>query len=106
MTRAHGGSRGNKQIKKAPTHCRRNQGVEEKNAGQSRVKSVDTDTVRQRFSNSAVCAFLASIAATVSLPSGNRTGGLGTSMKSISVSASFDGSPGCAWFTPAANVRI
>lgn len=57
-------------------------------------KSVEAETLRQsaRIAASATC--LASIAATVSLPSGRRTGGLGASTNRISTSASFAGSPG------------
>jgi hypothetical protein len=48
---------------------------------------------------------LASMAATVSLPSGSRTGGFGASAKAISTSASLEGSPGWLWLRPPATVR-
>src|SRR6516162_7385514 len=68
-------------------------------------KSVDSETLRhsERMRESASC--LASMAATVSLPSGRRTGGFGSSAKATSTSASLEGSPGWLWLRPPATAR-
>src|SRR5690242_14048456 len=55
-------------------------GRDDGGGGQS-AKSVETDTLRQSDRMAASAACFASMTATVSLPSGRRTGGLGASAK-------------------------
>src|SRR5215470_9691308 len=69
-------------------------------------KSVLTETERHSASSDATKAFLASMAATVSLPNGRRRGASGFPARSTIAAASLIGSPGWLWFTLFALSRV